>query len=252
MNQSRADDAERSSRLNGQLLAILAHELRNPLNAVLGWATILNRRDDLPEPVRQAVQAIERNSRLQAKMISDLLDCAAIGEGKVRLVTETIDPYPVVRNAVKEVEAAARGALVSVEASFDGESIRVAADAARLQQIIGHLLTNAIKFSDQGGTVQLTAGRNGDSFRLAVSDRGKGIEPELLARIFDRFSRPDASSGRSHGGLGFGMAIAKELTALHSGTIRAASAGKGLGATFTLELPLCVAASTLGNSPKDR
>jgi signal transduction histidine kinase len=260
MNQSRADDlearlralervleseraartdAERSSRLNGEVLATLAHELRNPLNAVLGWATILNRRDDLPEPVRQAVQAIERNSRLQAKMISDLLDCAAISEGKVRLVTETIDPYPVVRSALEGVEAAARGALVSVEASFEEESIRVEADAARLQQIVGNLLTNAIKFSDRGGAVRLTAGRNGDSFRLVVSDQGKGIEPELLPRIFDWFIHPDATAGRSHGGLGFGMAIVKQLTALHSGTIRAESAGKGLGATFTLELPLC-------------
>ncbi len=231
-------DAERSSRLQGEVLATLAHELRNPLNAVLGWATILDRRDDIPDPVRQAVQAIERNSRLQAKMIADLLDCAAIGDGKVRLVTETIDPYPVVRAALQEVEATARGALVSVEASFDEESIRVEADAARLQQIVRNLLSNAVKFSERGGVVRLTAGRTGESFRLVVSDRGKGIEPELMPRIFDRFSHPDCNAGRRHGGLGLGLVIVKRLTDLHSGSIRAESAGKGLGATFTLELPL--------------
>ena len=215
-------EAERSTRLNEELLATLSHELRNPLNAILGWATILTRRSDLPEPVTQGLQAIERNSRLQARMISDLLDYAAITAGKVRLATETIDPYPVVRAALDGVAVAARDAQISVEASLGQESIRIEADAARLQQIISSLLANAIKFSRRGEVVRLTAGRNGDSFRLVVSDRGKGIEPEFLPRIFDRL----------------GMAIVKQLTDLHSGTLRAESAGKGLGATFGLELPL--------------
>jgi signal transduction histidine kinase len=114
-------EAERSSRLKGELLAAVSHEMRNLLNAILGWATILTRRNDLPEQVMQGLQAIERNSRLQARMISDLLDYAAISEGKVRLVTETIDPYPVVRMALDGVAAAARSAEVAVEAAFDGE-----------------------------------------------------------------------------------------------------------------------------------
>jgi signal transduction histidine kinase len=214
-------EAERMNRLKEELLATLSHELRNPLNAILGWATILIRRNDLPEPVTQGLQAIERNSRLQARMISDLLDYAAISEGKVCLAIETIDPYPAVRTALEGVAAAAHGAGVAVEASFDQESLRIEADAARLQQIVGNLLTNAIKFSNRGEAVLLTAGRSGDSFRLVVSDRGKGIEPESLPRIFDRL----------------GMAIVKQLADLHSGSIRAESAGKGLGATFTLELP---------------
>jgi signal transduction histidine kinase len=218
-------EAERSNRLKEELLATLSHDLRNPLNAVLGWATILTRRNDLPDPVMQGLQAIERNSRLQASIISDLLDYAAIGEGKVRLVVETIDPYPVVRTALEGVAAAARGALVSVEASFAEESLRIEADAARLQQIVCNLLTNAVKCSNRGGAVRLAAGRSGDFFRLVVSDRGEGIEPEFLPRIFNRL----------------GMAVVKQLTALHSGTIRAESAGKGLGTTVTLELPLCVA-----------
>jgi signal transduction histidine kinase len=246
-------EAERSSRLKGELLAALSHEMRNPLNAILGWATILTRRNDLPEQVTQALQAIERNSRLQARMISDLLDYAAICEGKVRLVTETIDPYPVVRMALDGVAAAARSAEVAVEAAFDGESMRIEADPARLQQIIAHLLTNAVKFSNRGEAVRLMAGRSGDVFRLVVSDRGKGIAPQFLPGIFDRFGLQDSAGTHTHGpgGLGLGMTIAKQLTDLHSGKIRAESAGKGLGATFTLEMPLCVAAQRIGNSPKE-
>jgi signal transduction histidine kinase len=245
-------EAERSNRLKEEFLAALTHELRNPLNAILGWATILTRRNDLPEPVMQGLQAIERNSRLQARMISDLADYAAISQGKVRLVIETIDPYPVVRLALEGVAAAARGALVAVEASFDQESMRIEADAARLEQIVTNLLTNAIQFSNRGAAVRLTAGRSGDSFRLVVSDRGKGIEPEFLPRIFDRFGLEDPTTARSHGGLGLGMAIVKQLTDLHSGAIRAESAGKDLGVTFTLEIPLCVAAQSLGDCPKER
>jgi signal transduction histidine kinase len=225
-----------------ELLATLSHELRNPLNAILGWATVLTRRGDLPEPVTQGLQAIERNSRLQARMIADVLDYAAVSAGQGRLVMETIDPYPVVRAALEGIAAAARDAGVTLEASFDAESLRIAADAARLQQIIGNLLSNAVKFSERGKAVRLAAGRSGDSFRLVVSDQGKGIDPALLPGIFEPFGRPGAAAPRSHGGLGLGMATAKQLAELHSGTVRAESAGKGLGATFTLELPLCGAA----------
>jgi signal transduction histidine kinase len=225
-----------------ELLGTLSHELRNPLNAILGWATILTRRGDLPEPVTQGLQAIERNSRLQARMIADVLDYAAVSAGQARLVIETIDPYPVVRAAMEGVAAAASDAGVAVEAAFEGESLRIAADASRLQQIIGNLLSNAIKFSSRGKAVRLAAQRRGDCFRLVVSDQGKGIDPEFLPRIFERLGRQDGTAPRTHGGLGLGMSLAKQLTELHSGTVRAESAGKGLGATFTLELPLCDAA----------
>jgi signal transduction histidine kinase len=225
-----------------ELLATLSHELRNPLNAILGWATILTRRGDLPEPVTQGLQAIERNSRLQARMISDVLDYAAVSAGQVRLVIETIDPYPVVRAALEGVAAAARDTGVTVEASFDDESLRIAADAARLQQIIGNLLSNAIKFSNRGEAVRLAAQRSGGCFRLVVSDQGKGIDPQFLPHIFERFGRRGATTPRSHGGLGLGLGLVKQLTELHSGTVRVESAGKDLGTTFTLELPLCDAA----------
>lgn len=241
-------EAERSNRLKEEFLATLSHELRNPLNAILGWATILTRRSDLPEPVMQGLQAIERNSRLQARMISDLLDYAGISFGKVQLVIETIDPYPVVRAALEAAGAAARAAEVTLDSTFDEEALRIEADAGRLQQVIWNLLTNAIKFSKRGDTVRLTAGRNGESFRLIVSDRGKGIEAEFLPRIFERFSQQDATTTRSHGGLGLGMAIAKQLADLHSGTLKAESAGKGLGATFTLQIPLSPKSAVSGLS----
>lgn len=224
-----------------ELLATLSHELRNPLNAILGWATILARQGDLPETVIQGLQAIERNSRLQAKMIADVLDYAALSAGHARLAIETIDPYPVVRAAMEGLAVAARDAGVAIDASFDGESLCIEADAARLQQIVGNLLSNAIKFSSRGQAVRLAAQRSGDCFRLVVSDRGKGIDPELLPRFFERF-RQGATLPRSHGGLGLGMPVVKQLAELHSGSIRAESPGQGHGATFTLELPLCMAA----------
>jgi PAS domain S-box-containing protein len=238
-------EAERSNRLKEEFLATLSHELRNPLNAILGWAAILSRKPGLPDPVMQGLQAIERNSRIQARMISDLLDYAGITFGKVRLVAETIDPYPVVRAAIDGVSELAQSAGIAIQASFEDEPVRIEADAGRLQQIVWNLLTNAIKFSAKGDAVQLTAERGGDSFRLIVTDHGVGIEPEFLPRIFERFSQQDATTTRSHGGLGLGMAIVKQLAELHGGTISAASGGKGLGATFTLEIPLTRSEKTL-------
>jgi PAS domain S-box-containing protein len=242
-------EAERSNRLKEEFLATLSHELRNPLNAILGWATVLSRKSGLPDGVVQGLQAIERNSRVQARMISDLLDYAGITFGKVRLVVETIDPYPVVRATIDGVAGAAQDAGVEVRASFDDDTLRIEADPARLQQIAWNLLANAIKFSSRGGVVDVTAGRHGDSFRLVVKDRGEGIDPDFLPRIFERFSQQDATTTRSHGGLGLGMAIVKQLSDVHGGHIQAESRGKGHGATFTLDIPL--SRSDAAPSPSD-
>jgi signal transduction histidine kinase len=232
MNEGREIDSL-DARLN-EIVAALSHELRNPLNAILGWATILTRRGDLPEPVLQGLQAIERSSRQQARMIAELVDYTALGAGELRLAIETIDPYPVVRAAVAGAGAAARDAGIAVEASFDDESLRVEADPARLEQLIGNLLSNAVKFSERGSAVRIAAERHGDCFRLIVRDQGKGIDPEYLPRVFDGFARQNPT--RSHGGLGLGLAMVKRLADLHSGVVRAESAGKGRGATFILEL----------------
>jgi PAS domain S-box-containing protein len=231
-------EAERSNRLKEEFLATLSHELRNPLNAILGWATLLSRKPDLTEPVRHGLQAIERNSRFQAQMISDLLDYAGITFGKMRLIAETIDPYPVIRAALDVVSGPAEAAGVEIRAMFEDEALYIEADAARLQQIVWNLLSNAVKFSAKGGVVSLEAGRSGECLSLVVTDHGRGIEPEFLPRIFERFSQQDATTTRSHGGLGLGLAIVKQLAELHGGSIHAFSGGKGAGAQFTVKIPL--------------
>jgi PAS domain S-box-containing protein len=237
-------EAERSNRLKEEFLATLSHELRNPLNAILGWATVLSRKSDLPEPVTRGLQAIERNSRFQAQMISDLLDYAGITFGKMRLVAEAIDPYIAIRAAVDVLTASAQTAGVQLQAHFADEALTVEADESRLQQIVWNLLSNAVKFSTDGGKVLLEAGRDGNDLSIVVTDHGRGIEPEYLPRIFDRFSQQDATTTRSHGGLGLGLAIVKQLTELHGGSIRAHSAGKGRGATFVVKIPLSQNEST--------
>jgi hypothetical protein len=231
-------DAERSNRLKEEFLATLSHELRNPLNAILGWATVLARKTDLPDSVMQGLKAIARNSRFQAQMISDLLDYAGITFGKIRMVSETIDPYVAIRSAIDVARPAADAAEVTIEARFSAEPLAIEADAARIQQVVVNLLSNAVKFSDKRGLVLLEAGRDDGALRVVVSDHGRGIEPEFVPRIFERFSQEDAGITRSRGGLGLGLAIVKQLADMHGGSVSAESPGLGKGAVFTLRIPL--------------
>jgi two-component system CheB/CheR fusion protein len=205
-----------------EFLSILSHELRNPLNAILGWATIVARTPGLPEPARQGLAAIERNSRIQARLIADLLDYANFSSGKLRLAVETIDPYPAVCAALDEVREAAQAAGATIQSSFAAEGLRIEGDAGRLQQIVRNLLTEAIKVSTPGDTIELTAGRAENTFRLTASDGGRG--PAALTR--------------REGTVGLGMALVSQLTELHGGTLRERSADQGLGAAFTLDFPL--------------
>jgi PAS domain S-box-containing protein len=231
-------EAERSNRLKEEFLATLSHELRTPLSAILGWSAVIARSTGLPPLVEQGVQAIERNSRLQAQMIADLLDYAGIAFGKLRLDSRVIDPHPSVGAALDVVDAAARAAGVTVRTALSEERMHVQADPARLQQIAWNLLSNAIKFSAAGGSVELSTARVAQRFRLVVQDHGRGIAPEFLPRIFERFSQQDATGTRSHGGLGLGLAIVRQLVELQGGSIRAYSAGENQGAAFIVELPL--------------
>ena len=231
-------EAERSNRLKEEFLATLSHELRNPLNAILGWAHILGRTENLPPTATKAIEAIERNSRLQAQMIADLLDYAGITFGKMRLTAATIDPLPIVREALEVVNVSAHARRVTIETTFDTQDVAVEADPARLHQIVLNLLSNAAKFSHEGGRVEVSATRSGPDFCLTVRDFGKGIKPAFLPRIFERFSQEDSSSTKNHGGLGLGLAIVKQLVDLHNGTIEVASEGEGLGAAFTVRLPV--------------
>ncbi len=231
-------ETERSTFLTEEFVATLSHELRNPLNAILGWATILGRTEGLAPSVMRGVQAIERNSRLQARMIADLVDYAGITFGKMRLAISTVDPFPVVRAALDEVTAQANARNIELNVLFGDESVVVEADAPRLQQVALNLLSNAIKFSPQGATVKVTAARAGTHFLLTVEDRGMGISGSFLPRIFGLFSKQDSSNTKSRGGLGLGLATVKQLVDLHGGSIAVESPGEGKGSTFTVRIPL--------------
>ena len=248
-------EAERSNRLKEEFLATLSHELRNPLNAISGWASVLEHTPNLPREVTNAITGIQRSCKLQANMISDLLDYAGITFGKMRVVCRLTAPYAAVRAALDIMQPIAEASAVELQATFEPEHLRVLADPERLQQIVWNLLSNAIKFSVKGGVVRMSAGSRGGNFRLTVEDHGAGISPEFLPRVFDRFSQGDASITRRHAGLGIGLAIVKQLVEMQQGTITAASEGAGRGATFTLELPLTddVEANTaFGDSQRNR
>jgi CheY-like chemotaxis protein/anti-sigma regulatory factor (Ser/Thr protein kinase) len=193
---------------------------------------------NLPPQVREAVDAIQRNGKLQASMIGDLLDFASISFGKMRLVVAPVDPYAAVRAAIEIMRPAAAAKQVELQSEFEPVHLIVQADPERLQQIVWNLLSNAIKFSARGGTVSLHARRRGDSFELTVTDTGQGIAPEFLPRVFERFSQADATTTRRFGGLGIGLAIVQRLVDMQGSTIEASSAGRGQGATFTLRMPL--------------
>jgi hypothetical protein len=245
-------DAERSNRQKEEFLATLSHELRNPLSAILGWATLLGKMNDLPPQVTRAAQAIERNSRLQSQMIADLLDYAGITFGKMRLAPSTVDPYPIVRAALDVVSSSALSRKIELKSSFDEERPAIEADTARIQQVVLNLLSNAIKFSPEGGVVQVKASRVDRHFRLVVIDNGRGISTEFLPRIFERFSQQDASSTKRFGGLGLGLAIVKQIVELHAGSVEVASAGEGQGATFSISIPLSENASSADERDSQR
>lgn len=231
-------EAERGNRLKEEFLATLSHELRNPLNAILGWAQVVAMSADLTPQLREAIDSIQRNGKLQASMIGDLLDFASITFGKMRVVLSSVDPYAAVRGAIDIMRPAAAARQVELRSEFEPERLIVQADPERLQQIVWNLLSNAIKFSTRGGTVSVHARRRGDSFELTVTDRGQGIASEFLPHVFERFSQADATTTRRVGGLGIGLAIVRRLVDMQGGTIEASSPGRDQGATFTLRMPL--------------
>jgi PAS domain S-box-containing protein len=232
-------EAERSNRLKDEFLATLSHELRNPLNAILGWARVLSRTPGTPEVMLQGLEAIERNSRVQSHLIADLLDFAGIRFGKMRLDLEVVDPAQVVRAAVDVVEAQAHAKGVHLECDIAATPpARILGDEARLQQVVWNLLSNAIKFTPKSGHVTVHAGVAGDRYEITVKDTGRGISREFLPQIFERFSQQDSGAAKSFAGLGIGLTIVKHFVEMHSGTIEAESAGEGQGATFRVRLPL--------------
>lgn len=230
--------AENALREKDEFLSTLSHELRTPLNAVLGWARILlARKESKPEVITRALEVIERNAAAQAAMIDDILDVARVVSGKLRLDMITTDLTPIVMAAVDVVSPSATAKRIKVSTSIDPATPQVLADAGRLQQIFWNLLSNAVKFSDAGSAINITLGRHASGARVVVTDTGHGIAPEFLPYVFDRFRQSDASSSRRQGGLGLGLALARDLVHLHGGTISAESAGLQRGASFVIDLP---------------
>ena len=229
--------AEHASRMKDEFLATLSHELRTPLAAIIGWIHVLRRQPlHTPESLR-AVDTIDRNARVQAKLIEDLLDMSRIISGHVRLDLEGIDLDNVLDAVLSSLEPAAQSKQLHMRIRRERGS-RVQGDPARLQQVVWNLLANAIKFTPAGGQVQVRLAILEHDVELTIEDNGVGIPKEFLPFVFERFRQNDASATRAHGGLGLGLAIVKNLVELHGGTIQASSPGAGLGARFSIRLPL--------------
>ncbi|MFL6275279.1 MAG: ATP-binding protein [Blastocatellia bacterium] len=230
-------EARTANRMKDEFLATVSHELRTPLNAIIGWSHLL-RRGGLDEAMAgRAVETIERNARVQAQLIEDILDVSRIITGKLRLKISNVDLAAVINAAIDAVQLAATSKGIRLEVTLDPSARHLAGDASRLQQIIWNLLSNAIKFTPAGGRVEVRLERATGSARIRVTDCGEGISKDLLPFIFDRFRQGDGTSTRRHGGLGLGLAIVRHLTELHGGAVYADSPGPGGGASFTIELP---------------
>jgi PAS domain S-box-containing protein len=232
-------DAEREARaaneLKDQFLATLSHELRTPLNAMLGYARMAQMG---AVPATRAVDVIERNARLQARLVEDLLDVSRMVSGKLQFTMGRVDPAAVVLDVVHMLQPLADAKAIELAADVTARApASLSGDGARMRQMLVNLVSNAIKFTPNGGRVTVRLGADGGSAAFAVEDTGIGIAPELLPRVFDRFRQADSSASREHGGLGLGLSIARSIAEAHGGTITATSRGLGFGATFTVTLP---------------
>jgi PAS domain S-box-containing protein len=238
--QAARADAERANAMKDEFLATLSHELRTPLNSILGWSQVLKMGSSSAADVQRGLDAIERNARVQAQLIEDLLDMSRITSGKVRLEIQPVEPIPIIEAAIETVRPAAEAKHIRIEKLFDSAAAPIYGDPSRLQQVIWNLLSNAIKFTPKEGKVQVVLERVNSHIEISVADTGIGIKPEFLPYVFDRFRQADASTTRTFGGLGLGLAIVKHLVELHGGTVRVKSAGEGQGTTFAVHLPLTV------------
>ncbi|MDT4898516.1 MAG: hypothetical protein QOH25_3593 [Acidobacteriota bacterium] len=230
--------AEEANRRKDEFLATVSHELRTPLTSIIGWLRML-REGMLDETtIGKALEIIERNAQSQAQLVEDLLDISKIISGKMHLKVKPLETSSVINATVEAVRPAAEAKNIRLQIITDASVSPVNGDYERIQQVIWNLLSNAVKFTPTGGRVQVELEQVDSNVEVTVSDSGQGIKPEFLSRVFDRFAQADSSITRAFGGLGMGLAIAKSIVELHGGTIRAESPGEGLGATFTISLPI--------------
>ena len=230
-----------ANRLKDEFLATLSHELRTPLNAVLGWTRVLRAAHVEPATHARALESIERNARAQARLIEDLLEVSRIVTGKLRIQVRPVDLAALVDAAVEVVQPAAMAKKITLDVTITVRPAMTSGDPDRLQQVVWNVLSNAVKFTPAEGAVTVRLERT-HGYRLRISDSGPGIEPRFLPHVFEAFRQADGTSSREHGGLGLGLAIAKQLVELHGGTIAAHSGGRGTGATFEIFLPSIVPA----------
>jgi len=252
VNLARAEagrlQAQEANAAKDQFLATLSHELRSPLNVMLGWTQMLRSGQVSPAAAARGFDILERSVRLQAKLIEDLLDVSRIITGKLRVEKRRVDLATIVDAAVDAARPAAHAKKVALTATIE-PTLFMAADPQRLQQVVSNLLTNALKFTPEHGSIDVRVDRVEDSARIVVRDSGIGIAPDLLPRIFDRFQQGDSSTTRTHGGLGLGLAIVRHLVEQHGGQVAVASAGSGHGSTFTITLPLLKDVTLIASAP---
>ncbi|HEX8338533.1 MAG TPA: ATP-binding protein [Pyrinomonadaceae bacterium] len=241
--QAARAEAEAANRLKDEFLSTLSHELRTPLTSIIGWTNLMRGGQVRGEVQAQALETIERNAKIQSRLIDDLLDLSRIISGKLLLETREVDLDTVVLNSIEVVRPAAnaKGIQLTYECEPGGKTI--SGDSARLQQVAWNLLSNAVKFTPEGGRVGVRLAGEGARVRLSVNDTGRGIPAEFLPHVFDRFRQADSATTRSYGGLGLGLAIVRHLAELHGGEVRAESAGEGQGSTFSVAFPLAQAAA---------
>jgi PAS domain S-box-containing protein len=239
-------EAEADVRMRDEFMATLSHELRTPLSAIVGWAHLLRTGNLEPADRDRAVETINRSAKSQAQLISDILDVSSIITGKLRLTPEPVSLRLVVQSAMDTVRPAAAAKGVRLEAELIEGAAQVKGDANRLQQVVWNLLSNAVKFTPREGAVHVRLAATGDQAEIVVRDEGRGITPEFLPHVFERFRQAENGGERGSGGLGLGLAIVRHLVELHGGTVLASSAGEGQGATFTVRLPLDQAPAAAG------
>ncbi|HEY1686293.1 MAG TPA: ATP-binding protein [Tepidisphaeraceae bacterium] len=235
--------AEHASRMKDEFLATLSHELRTPLNAILGWAHLLRQNNAVNSDLKNGLETIERNARMQTQLIEDLLDMSRIVSGKIRLDIQRVSPLAFIEPAVETITPAAEAKGIRIEKILDPQAGPISGDPARLQQVMWNLLSNAVKFTPRQGKIQVVLERVNSHIEITVADNGQGVDSDFLPFVFDKFRQADATSTRKHGGLGLGLSIVKQLIELHGGAVRVKSRGLGQGTTFTLELPVTVAHS---------
>lgn len=236
--QSARAAAETANRIKDEFLSILSHELRNPLNSLIGWAQLLRKQKVDKNRLARGLEAIENSAKLQTQLIEDLLDISRVTSGKLRLNAYRMELAPVIKAAIEVVRTSADAKQIQLVSRLDAASEQISGDPIRIQQVVWNLLSNGIKFTPAQGRVEITLEHIDSMAQIQVSDTGKGISADFLPYVFDRFRQADSTLTRQNTGLGLGLTIVRHLVELHGGTVEAESLGEGQGATFTVRLPL--------------